>query len=80
MLDETVKISEYLNSKKIFKLFFSANYFVDCINEQDLDEMNVEVIRNTLYKAYIEDFYKFCAGLGGKTAEVMCDILAVRFF
>ncbi|CAJ0946428.1 unnamed protein product, partial [Mesorhabditis belari] len=53
-----------------------ANYFVDCINEQDLDEMNVEIIRNTLYKAYIEDFYKFCEGLGGKTAEVMCDILA----
>lgn len=22
-----------------------ANYFVDCINEQDLDEMNVELIR-----------------------------------
>jgi V-type H+-transporting ATPase subunit d len=53
-----------------------APYFVDCINEQDLDEMNVEIIRNTLYKAYIEDFYKFCEKLGGKTAEVMCEILA----
>jgi V-type H+-transporting ATPase subunit d len=53
-----------------------APYFVDCINEQDLDEMNVEIIRNTLYKAYIEDFYKFCKNLGGTTAEVMCDILA----
>ena len=57
---------------------FLANYFVDCINEQDLDEMNVELIRNTLYKAYIEDFYNFCSNLGGKTAEVMCEILAVR--
>uniref|UniRef100_A0A0K0FV09 V-type proton ATPase subunit n=2 Tax=Strongyloides TaxID=6247 RepID=A0A0K0FV09_STRVS len=53
-----------------------APYFVDCINEQDLDEMNVEIIRNTLYKAYIEDFYKFCSKLGGTTAEVMCGILA----
>ena len=53
-----------------------APYFVDCINEQDLDEMNVEIIRNTLYKAYIEDFYKFCKNLGGTTAEVMCEILA----
>jgi len=53
-----------------------APYFVDCINEQDLDEMNVEIIRNTLYRAYIEDFYKFCKGLGGKTAEVMSEILA----
>lgn len=41
--------------------------------------MNVEIIRNTLYKAYLEDFYKFCKNLGGKTAEVMCEILAVRF-
>ncbi|RCN30111.1 hypothetical protein ANCCAN_24120, partial [Ancylostoma caninum] len=55
-----------------------ANYFVDCINEQDLDEMNVELIRNTLYKAYIEDFYKFCKKLGGTTAEVMCEILAFK--
>lgn len=39
--------------------------------------MNVELIRNTLYKAYIEDFYNFCSNLGGKTAEVMCEILAV---
>ena len=28
----------------------SANYFIDCISEQDLDEMNIEIIRNTLYK------------------------------
>ncbi|KAK6050611.1 hypothetical protein COOONC_11884 [Cooperia oncophora] len=38
--------------------------------------MNVELIRNTLYKAYIEDFYRFCKKLGGTTAEVMCEILA----
>lgn len=39
--------------------------------------MNVEIIRNTLYRSYLEDFYKFCKGLGGKTAEVMGEILAV---
>ncbi|KRY56315.1 V-type proton ATPase subunit d 1 [Trichinella britovi] len=53
-----------------------APYFVDCISEQDLDEMNVEIIRNTLFKAYLEDFYKFCCKLGGTTAEVMREILA----
>lgn len=53
-----------------------APYFVDCISEQDLDEMNVEIIRNTLYKAYLEDFYRFCKELGGTTAEVMSDVLA----
>uniref|UniRef100_A0A5S6QC92 V-type proton ATPase subunit n=1 Tax=Trichuris muris TaxID=70415 RepID=A0A5S6QC92_TRIMR len=53
-----------------------APYFVDCISEQDLDEMNVEIIRNTLYKAYLEDFYRFCQKMGGSTAEVMGEILA----
>lgn len=51
---------------------------MDCISEQDLDEMNIEIIRNTLYKAYLEAFYKFCKELGGTTADTMCEILAVR--
>lgn len=53
-----------------------ANYFLECVSEQDLDEMNVEIIRNTLYKAYLEDFYRFCSGLGDTTAEIMGEILA----
>jgi V-type H+-transporting ATPase subunit d len=53
-----------------------ANYFLDCISEQDLDEMNIEIIRNTLYKAYLEDFFKLCNSLGETTAEVMGEILA----
>ncbi|PIO39856.1 hypothetical protein AB205_0191500 [Aquarana catesbeiana] len=52
-----------------------AAFFQDCISEQDLDEMNIEIIRNTLYKAYLESFYKFCKGLGGTTADAMCPIL-----
>lgn len=54
-----------------------APFFVDCISEQDLDEMNIEIIRNTLYKAYLEAFFQFCKNLGGTTADVMCEILAV---
>ena len=57
-----------------------APFFVDCISEQDLDEMNIEIIRNTLYKAYLEAFYDFCKNIGGTTADVMCEILAVSFF
>lgn len=30
--------------------FFVAPYFIDCISEHDLDELNVEIIRSTLYK------------------------------
>lgn len=53
-----------------------ADFFGECISEQDLDEMNIEIIRNTLYKAYLESFYNYCKNLGGTTAQVMCEILA----
>lgn len=36
-----------------------APYFKDCLSADDLDDLNIEIIRNTLYKAYLEDFYKF---------------------
>jgi len=53
-------------------------YFGDCLSLDDLDEMNIEIIRNTLYKAYLEDFYAFCQKVGGSTAEVMHDILTLE--
>lgn len=65
------------NQRRSLILFVSAPFFVDCISEQDLDEMNIEIIRNTLYKAYLEAFFNFCKELGGTTADVMCEILAV---
>ncbi|KAI9355994.1 V0 complex, c/d subunit of ATPase [Zopfochytrium polystomum] len=52
-----------------------APYFEKCLSANDLDEMNIEIIRNTLYKAYLEDFYGYCQLLGGGTAEVMEEIL-----
>ena len=54
-----------------------APFVEECNNERDLDEMNIEIIRNTLYKAYLESFYDFCKNIGGETQEVMCEILAV---
>ncbi|KAL3932966.1 MAG: hypothetical protein SGPRY_000490 [Prymnesium sp.] len=53
-------------------------YFGDLISLEDLDEMNIEIIRNSLYKAYIEDFYQFCSKVGGATKEVMCGILELE--
>ena len=35
--------------------FFIAPFFVECISEQDLDEMNIEIIRNTLYKVALSN-------------------------
>ncbi|KAK1570927.1 hypothetical protein Q3G72_009145 [Acer saccharum] len=51
-------------------------YFSECITSEDLDDMNIEIMRNTLYKAYLEDFYKFCQKLGGATQEIMSNLLA----
>jgi len=52
-----------------------APYFHGCLSEEDLDEMNVELIRNTLYKAYLEDFHSYCKSLGGATEEIMTELL-----
>jgi V-type H+-transporting ATPase subunit d len=55
-----------------------GQYFGDCISMEDLDEMNIEIIRNTLYKAYLEDFHDFCTKVGGATGEVMGGILQLE--
>ncbi len=56
-----------------------APYFQGSLSHQDLDELNIEIVRNTLYKNYLEDFYKFVTThpdiAGTPTAEVMTEIL-----
>ena len=46
------------------------------MHAEDLDEMNIEIMRNTLYKAYLDDFSAFCNKLGGTTADVMGNLLS----
>ena len=46
------------------------------VTAEDLDEMNIEIMRNTLYKAYLDDFSAFCNKLGGTTADVMGNLLS----
>ncbi|KAF8627504.1 hypothetical protein AX17_006315 [Amanita inopinata Kibby_2008] len=53
-----------------------APYFRDCLSAADLDDLNIEIIRNTVYKAYLEDFYAFCTTLGSPTSDVMHRILS----
>ncbi|KAF8158162.1 V0 complex, c/d subunit of ATPase [Crassisporium funariophilum] len=53
-----------------------APYFRDCLAATDLDDLNIEIIRNTVYKAYLEDFYNFCTTLGSPTSDVMHQILS----
>eukprot|EP01053_Blabericola_migrator_P013578 Blabericola_migrator_1__13577@NODE_999_length_5741_cov_116_595523_g56_i2_p2_GENE_NODE_999_length_5741_cov_116_595523_g56_i2NODE_999_length_5741_cov_116_595523_g56_i2_p2_ORF_typecomplete_len479_score99_82vATPsynt_AC39/PF01992_16/2_1e96_NODE_999_length_5741_cov_116_595523_g56_i25441980 len=47
------------------------------VNEvsEAFSELDLEVMRASLKKAWLEDFYAFCQELGGTTAEVMGDIL-----
>ncbi|KAF8133657.1 ATPase V0 complex subunit D [Boletus edulis] len=53
-----------------------APYFRNCLSAADLDDLNIEIIRNTVYKAYLEDFHNFVGTLGSPTSDVMQTILA----
>jgi V-type H+-transporting ATPase subunit d len=50
-------------------------YFSSSLSSDDLDEMNLEIMRNTLYKAYLNDFASFCKECGGATAHIMTELL-----
>lgn len=43
-----------------------------------LEEVQIEILKNSLMKLYLEDFYAFCENLGGDTADVMCGLLRAR--
>lgn len=52
-----------------------APYFKDCLTAEDLDDLNIEIIRNKLYKAYLEDFYKFCLEQPDPASTIMKTLL-----
>lgn len=56
-----------------------APYFKGSLSHQDLDELNIEIVRNTLYKNYLEDFFTFVNThpdfAGSPTQDVMSEIL-----
>ncbi|WOK95777.1 V-type proton ATPase subunit d2 isoform X1 [Canna indica] len=80
MFDSIATLAVAQNMRELYRLVLVdtplAPYFSECITSEDLDDMNIEIMRNTLYKAYLEDFYNFCQKLGGATAEIMSDLLA----
>jgi len=43
-----------------------------------LEEVEIEIIKSSLIKYWIEDFYNYVQNIGGETAEVMGDLLKVR--
>ncbi|KAI1911618.1 H(+)-transporting V0 sector ATPase subunit d [Ophidiomyces ophidiicola] len=56
-----------------------APYFKGSLSHQDLDELNIEIVRNMLYKNYLEDFYRFVNTepdlKDSPTSEAMSEIL-----
>ncbi|KAM3604803.1 uncharacterized protein V6R79_016354 [Siganus canaliculatus] len=52
-----------------------AEFFQDAVSESNLDEMEAEILRNKLYKAYLDSFHAFCTSIGGATKDVMCPVL-----
>lgn len=43
-----------------------------------LEEVEIEILKNSLMKLYLEDFYYFCMELGGDTFTVMGEILKAK--
>lgn len=80
MFDSIATLAVASNMRELYRLVLVdtplAPYFSTNLTTEDLDEMNVEIMRNTLYKAYLDDFAQLCQRIGGETAEVMGDMLA----
>lgn len=43
-----------------------------------LEEVQIEILKNSIMKLYLEDFYAFCEKMGGETASQMCELIAAR--
>lgn len=43
-----------------------------------LEEVQIEILKNSLMKLYLEDFYSLCEKIGGDTAESCCGLLRAR--
>ncbi|XP_058061952.1 V-type proton ATPase subunit d-like [Anopheles bellator] len=53
-----------------------APFLADCLSVEDLDDVDMEVLRNRLQRAHLEAFFQYCQHLGATTADVMGDLLA----
>ncbi|GMM30080.1 H(+)-transporting V0 sector ATPase subunit D [Martiniozyma asiatica (nom. inval.)] len=53
-----------------------AKYFTNCLSIDDLDDLNIEIIRNCLYKEYLEDFYNYAQTLPEPSNEIMQNLLS----
>jgi len=79
MFDSIATLAVAQNMQELYSLVLIdtplGKYFQGQLSSEDMTEMHLEIMRNLLYKNYLEDFRKLCAGMGGTTAEVMADVL-----
>jgi len=79
MFNSILTLSVATNMQELYKLILVdtplAPYFDDCMT-LDIDESNIEILRNTLHKAYMNDFLHLCKSLGGSTSRVMTELLS----
>ena len=56
-----------------------APFFKNCVSADDLDDLNIEIIRNRLYKNYLEGFVDWCdKNLDGPDKEIMERLLTLE--
>lgn len=82
MFDSIASLAVASSMQELYRLVLVdtplGRYFSDTLSSADLDEMNIEILRNTLYRAYLDDFHAFCMRQGGATATIMADLLAIE--
>ena len=79
MFEGIASLAVAQNVQDIYKIVLIdtplAKYFSENLSSEDLDEMNIEILRNTLYKAYLKDFVTYCKTFNSCTSRVMQTLL-----
>merc|ERR1711934_755949 len=70
MFDSIASLGAVSNLRELHRIVL-----VDTPISAYFDEVNIEILRNSLYKAYLKDFFRLSQMLGGLTATVMKEIL-----
>jgi len=80
MFDAMASLAVASNMQELYQLVLIdtplGKYFHGSLSREDLTEMHLEIMRNMLYKSWIEDFNAFCLKKGGTTNEVMATFLS----
>ena len=80
MFEQLAALAVASNMQELYQLVLIdtplAKYFEGSLSREDLTEMHLEIMRNMLYKSWIEDFHGFCGRVGGTTREVMSEFLS----